>query len=185
MAIKIGVYGSSGGNTSAEAKAAAIGAAIAAAGGTVVTGGCNGVPQAAVLAASEAGGPCIGFSNRTNEVEHIERGNPVEGFTEFRYIPEDYEHKDNVLVCMKYRNVSSVAFVDAAIIINGRIGTLNEFTNAFDMGKVIGVLKGSGGNADNIVPALVANNTKLNDAIVIFESDPELLIKKVIAAYGE
>ena len=50
----------------------------------------------------------------------------------------------------KYRNVSSTANCDAGIIISGRWGTMNEFTNLYDMGKVIGILTETSGVADEI-----------------------------------
>ena len=39
---------------------------------------------------------------------------------------------------------------DTVIIFGGGIGTLNEFTIAYDEGKLIGVLEGTGGVADRV-----------------------------------
>ena len=149
---------------------------------TVVTGACNGVPQAAVLGAQSAGGSAIGFSAYTSEEIHVQNGAPVEGFKEINYIPADYQYRDYIRYCHKYRNVSSVAFVDAAIFINGRIGTINEFTIAYDMGKIIGVVHGSGGAADELIPEILRKINKPSESIVIFKSDPEVLVSKIIEA---
>ena len=181
--MNIGVYGSSAGDSNAEVLAREVGIAIAKAGHTVVTGACNGVPQAAVLGALSVGRESIGFSSYSNQEKHIADGDPVEGFSRLEYIPKDFEHIDDIRTCYKYRNVTSVAFSDAAIFINGRMGTLNEFTNAHDMGKHIGVLKGSGGVSDDVIPLAVEKINKPNGATILFESDPETLILKLTEAY--
>ena len=67
---------------------------------------------------------------------------------------------------------------DAGIIIGGRIGTLNEFTNLYDMIKVIGALKGSGGTAD-LIPKIL-EEAKKKGGTVIIEEDPKILVDKVI-----
>jgi len=43
-----------------------------------------------------------------------------------------------------------VIYADVIVIINGRIGTLNEFTNAYEFKKKIYILQGAGGVADCI-----------------------------------
>lgn len=71
-------------------------------------------------------------------------------FDRLIFIPKDYEFTKNKQVSLKYRNVTSTASCDAGIIISGRWGSLNEFTNLYDMGKIIGVLIGTGGVADEL-----------------------------------
>ena len=73
----------------------------------------------------------------------------------------------------------STANCDAGIIISGRWGTMNEFTNLFDMGKAIGVLTGTGGVADEL-PAFCKKITKHNRSKVIFNDEPEKLVELVI-----
>lgn len=58
-----------------------------------------------------------------------------------------------------YHNVLTTAACDAGIIIAGRWGSMNEFTNLYDMGKVIGVLTGTGGIADEL-PQLLKKISK-------------------------
>ena len=48
----------------------------------------------------------------------------------------------------KGRNVIAVRSADIVLLFSGGIGTLNEFTIAYDEGKVIGLLQGTGGAAD-------------------------------------
>lgn len=180
--MKIGIYGSAAGemNEVSKSKSAIIGKLIAENKGIVVTGACNGIPQKAVIAAHKNGGNCIGFSPAINLEMHKESGYPIEGFTKLIFIPEDYEYKNKPLICKKYRNVSSVAYVDTAIFISGRIGSMNEFTNAYDMGKTIGILEGTGGITKRAIQILIEDANKKTEAQVIFETHPEKLIQKII-----
>jgi uncharacterized protein (TIGR00725 family) len=52
---------------------------------------------------------------------------------------------------LKARNVVNVRSSDIVIIFGGELGTLNEFTIAYDEGKVIGVLVNTGGVAERIM----------------------------------
>lgn len=76
---------------------------------------------------------------------------------------------------LKGRNVVNVRSSDVVIIFGGGIGTLNEFTIAYDEGKVIGVLEGTGGIADQIKKiAALSSNPACSE--LVFESSPEDLI---------
>ena len=181
--MKIGVYGSAAGSIEEEVrvKARKIGRYIAEESHVLVTGACPGLPYDAVVGANEINGcECIGFSPTTSEKEHRDAGLPVKGFTDFVYVPEDYEHAGDLAVCTKYRNVSSVSYVDAAIIIGGRAGTMNEFVIAYDMGVDIGVLRGSGGITDRVIDIFLSDIDKKSASNIIFESDPEELVKKLL-----
>ena len=59
------------------------------------------------------------------------------------------------------------------------MGTLNEFTTAFEDQKPIGVLEGSGGTADKI--RIIATGPYRGVRKVIYEKDPKKLVKKLIA----
>lgn len=184
--MKIGVYGSAGGSLNREIakKAREIGREIARTGHTLVTGGGTGLSYESVLGAYELGGKCIGFSPATHLEEHIQRyGYPDEGFTGFVFVPREFEHGGNPDVCRKYRNVSSVAAVDAALIIGGGIGTMNEFTIAYDLGKRIGILEGSGGITERAIKTLLEEAAKESDSEVFWDSDPASLIRKISKGY--
>jgi len=67
------------------------------------------------------------------------------------------------------------------IIFGGATGTLNEFTIAYDEGKVIGVLAGSGGVADHI-DKIVEVCQKPTRGKLFFDSDPKTLIQTCLGA---
>jgi hypothetical protein len=67
---------------------------------------------------------------------------------------------------------------DAIIVICGRMGTLNEFTIAFEDQKPIGVLIGSGGTAD-IIKGLIRKPFR-GKLRIAYESDPKKLVSEVI-----
>ena len=147
-----------------------IGREIAMTGNTLVTGAGNGLPYEAAKAAAAAQGEVIGFSPASDEEEHRHKfDDPVDGFSEIKYTGRG----------IKGRNVMSVEFADAGIFINGSIGTLNEFTIAYDDGRNIGVLKGSGGISD-MFPAIIKVCNKPTKSKIIYESDPKTLVDKII-----
>ena len=169
MKVKIGVIGS-GTNLQEEVrvKAYEIGKEIARADCILITGSGQGLPYEAVKGAKEIGGITIGISPASNIQEHIERYKfPIESF--------------DVLIFtgfgLKGRNVPFIRTCDSIIVISGRIGTLNEFTIAYDEGKTIGVLGGTGGISDSIEDIVKKSEKKGGE--VIFESDPKFIVKKV------
>jgi len=180
--MKIGVYGSAAGDFSDEIKKKAreIGRQIAKKGHILITGGCLGLPYEAVLGAYEIRGKCIGFSPALTKKEHVGLYNlPTKGFSELIFVPEDYVYAKSPMACKKYRNISSVLEIDSAIFIAGETGTMNEFTNAYDFGKKIGVLEGSGGISDNAIKELLKVLTKKTGAKIIFDSNPVSLVNKI------
>jgi len=64
------------------------------------------------------------------------------------------------------------------VIICGRIGTLNEFTSAFEDGKPIGVLEGTGGMADFIRE--VVEKSHRGPGRIVYSSDPKELLAMLI-----
>ena len=67
---------------------------------------------------------------------------------------------------------------DAVIFICGRMGTLNEFTIAFEDGKPLGVLEGTGGTAD-IIKELIVKSYRGPGKIAYSEEPVELLKKSL------
>ena len=122
-------------------KAEEMGREIAKAGMVLLTGATTGAPYWAAKGAKSAGGLVIGFSPASSELAHVKT---------YR-LPIDY-HDDIVFTGFEYsgRNWILTRAADAVIIICGRIGTLNEFTAAFEDGKPTGVLETTGGMADSI-----------------------------------
>jgi len=76
------------------------------------------------------------------------------------------------------RNVIMTKSADGVIIICGRMGTLHEFTTAFEIQKPIGVLVGTGGTADKIKE--IASGPARGAKKIIYEKDPKILVKKLI-----
>lgn len=148
-----------------------VGKEIAKRGHILVTGATSGVPYEAAKEAKKAGGANIGFSPAGSEVEHRKK----------YHLPADAKVFDHIIYAefgYTGRNLLMVRSADATIVVDGRIGTLNEFTSAFEENEIVGVLEGSGGIADEIRHILaVANKGKRK---VIFDSDPVSLVEKVI-----
>jgi predicted Rossmann-fold nucleotide-binding protein len=186
MHYRIGIFGAATYDRPELAEPArGLGRALAAAGAGVITGGCSGLPYLAAHAAWEAGAEIWGFSPVRNAEEQREYvpDDDISIYAELVYVPETFPFAGNFEVCKKYRNIISTTTCDAGIIISGAWGTLNEFTNLADFGKVIGVLAGSGDVAD-VLPELMRGIGKEPAGGVIFESDPEMLVAKVIAELG-
>lgn len=173
--LAIGVMGSASGEIDPASRLAArrLGRAIADAGCTLITGGCPGLPQEAVIGARQAGGLVVGISPALSEAEHVERyGSPSEGFDVMVYTGSG----------LMGREVVNIRSSDIVVIIGGQSGTLGEFAIAFDEGRLIGVVSRSGGVADLIVD-LVGRFTKETGATVIEDADPERLITRLIEHY--
>ena len=147
----------------------------------LVTGAADGFPYHVASTAARFGVEVWGFSAACDHT-HQKELSPEQNYslyTKLFFVPKTYAFANNIQVCRKYRNVTSTATCDAGIIISGRWGTLNEFTNLIDMGKVVGVLTGTGGMADAL-PKLVPMVKKDSGAEVIFSGDPKELVKRVI-----
>jgi len=179
MEFKIGVFGSAVGSTKEiEEKAYQIGKEIAKHNCALLSGGCWGLPYMASKGAFENNGKTIAYSPGKDLEDH-EKNNkfPTDVFTEYVFVPKKIPF-DNYHILRKYRNIVSCAECDAGIIIGGRIGTLNEFSNLYDFGKVIGVLKGSGGVTE-LIPEIVKTVNKDSGAVIIYENNPLDLVQKV------
>lgn len=137
--------------------------------GVLVSGATTGIPYWAAIGAKEEKGFSIGLSPATSEREHIKKYHlPIDAFDIIIYTGFFYSG----------RNLLLTRSSDAVIIICGRMGTLNEFTIAFEDEKPIGVLEGSGGTADEI-KSLVKKMHRGRGKIV-YDKSPKRLVKKVI-----
>jgi len=152
--------------------AVSLGAAIAQAGCFLVTGATTGLPALVATAFRKQGGFALGISPAENRAEHVQRyGLPEDGSDVIVYTGFGY----------KGRNVINIRSSDIVIIFGGATGTLNEFTIAYDEGKVIGVLAGSGGVADHI-EKIVEVCQKPARGKLFFDSNPKALIETCVAA---
>jgi hypothetical protein len=142
--------------------------------GILVTGATSGIPYWSAKGAKEEEGIVFGISPAASEKAHIKKYRlPVEYHDLIMYTGFEYSG----------RNLLLTRSSDAVIVICGRIGTLNEFTIAFEDEKPIGVLVGSGGTAD-MVRSIVANSHK-GPGKIAYDSDPKILVEKVLEMVDE
>lgn len=181
---KIGVFGSSAGELEEIIpKALQIGQELGKNDAITLVGACNGLPYIAAREAAKTSGEVWLFPP-FSKLADLKTAFPEVDFSIFKtitYLPADYPFIDNVKICQKYRNTISCATCDAGIIISGRWGTLNEFTNLLDMGKVIGVLTDTGGVADEI-EYLSGKIKKINSGTIIYNNSPKELVSLVLEA---
>ncbi|OGK24129.1 hypothetical protein A2954_06845 [Candidatus Roizmanbacteria bacterium RIFCSPLOWO2_01_FULL_37_12] len=182
MKYKIGIFGSAADNPKEVLnKAQELGEELAKHDPILITGLADGIPYKVGLTAAKLGSEVWGFAPASNleEEKKIAGKQDLGIYKKIFYVPQDYSFVNNIQVCRKYRNVSSTATCVAGIIISGRWGTMNEFTNLYDMGKVIGVLTETGGIADEL-PRLMRKITKKSRAKVIFNKSPAKLIQLIL-----
>lgn len=151
-------------------KAMEVGRQVAKRGAILVTGATTGIPFWAAKGAKEAGGIVIGLSPAVSKLAHVKTYKlPVEYHDLIIYTGFDYSG----------RNLLLTRSADAVITIFGRVGTLNEFTIAFEDKKPQGVLLGSGGESDELEHILKIAHRGMGK--VVFDPDPASLVEKVLA----
>jgi uncharacterized protein (TIGR00725 family) len=146
-----------------------IGYQIAKQGAVLLSGATIGIPEWATRGAKKAKGFSIGFSPASTKREHLNTYRlPITNMDLIIYTGADYSG----------RNLILTRSADAVIEICGRIGTLNEFTIAFEDQKPIGILLGTGGISDEISGLLKIS--KRGKRGVVFDTDPARLVKQLI-----
>jgi uncharacterized protein (TIGR00725 family) len=175
MRLAIGVMGSSSEPYADKAwgKMVDLGRAVAVRNCTLVTGACPGLPYAAVLGAKEVGGLVVGISPGLSLDEHVTRyQSPTDGFDVLIYTGSG----------LMGREVENIRSSDIVVFAGGRSGTLGEFAIAYDEGRLIGVLTGTGGVADEIenLVRLVGKDT---GSVVLYDDQPARLIERLIDYY--
>jgi uncharacterized protein (TIGR00725 family) len=174
--VRIGVMGSAGGGVQAQIGEICrrLGRAIAERGCCLLTGACPGLPHEAVLGAKEAGGHIVGISPAATLREHVEvYGSPY----------REYDVLIFTGLGVMGRELVNIRSSDVVLVIGGRSGTLGEFAIAYEEGKLIGVLTGTGGIADGL-RAVEATLKKDTGAEVIYEADPRRLVDQLLARYA-
>ena len=147
-----------------------LGKAIANEGHILTTGATVGLPYYAAYGAKEEGGTSIGFSPASSLREHVRKYRlPHDVFDFINFTGMNYVGRDLYLVQSS----------DAVITIGGRFGSLHEFTSALEAHKPCGVLLGSGGTAD-LIPDLMKTLQAPNDDLVVYDSDPVQLVKRMV-----
>jgi len=175
MKLKVGVMGSASSRLTEEHKrlARTLGRALAEADCIMITGACPGFPFEAACGASEAGGLVVGISPGLSLWEHVRKyGSPT-------------AYHDVLIFTgsgLMGREVVNIRSSDIVIILGGRYGTLGEFSIAYDEGKLIGVLMGTGGITTEMkhIVKVIRKNT---GSKIIYDDDPERIVRKLLAYY--
>jgi hypothetical protein len=148
-----------------------VGREIARKGCVLVTGATTGVPYFSSVGNQEVKGFSIGFSPATSEAAHLKTYKlPIDSFDLMIYTGADYVGRDVIMT----------KSVDGVIIICGRMGTLHEFTTAFEAKKPIAVLEGSGGTADQI--RMITAGPIRGTRKIIYSKDPKKIVGELIEA---
>lgn len=136
----------------------------------LVTGATTGFPLWAAMGAKEVGGTSIGLSPASSEKEHVETyGLPLDYLDIIIYTGFGYSG----------RNLLLTRASDAVIVGCGRIGTVNEFTVAFEDHKPLGVLRGPW-EMDEVLIEMLEKSHRKEEGKVTFDEIPKDLVEKLI-----
>jgi len=146
-----------------------LGREVARHGAVIVTGATTGFPLWAAMGCKEEHGTSIGFSPAYSEKEHMEGYRlPIDYMDIIVYTGFGYTGRDLLLTRSS----------DAVIIGPGRIGTIHEFTVAYEDEKPIGILEGDW-DTEEVIKNIIEKSNKVNKKI-IFSKDPKDLVVKII-----
>lgn len=151
-------------------KAKELGREIVRQGAVLVTGATTGFPLWAAMGAKEAGGISIGLSPAASEKEHVEVYKlPIDYMDLIIYTGFGYPGRDLLLTRSS----------DAVICGCGRVGTIHEFTIAFEDGKPLGIFEGPWEMGQELEQILEKGH-RTNNKIVV-SPDPKKMITDIIA----
>ncbi len=137
----------------------------------VISGATKGIPHKVSRGNREAGGINVGFSPAVTRAAHTKCYKlPSEPYDIIIFTGADYAGRDIVMT----------KAAEAMIIISGSTGTMHEFLTAFETGKIIGVLEGTGGIADEIRHFLKVARKRAK-APILYHKEPKELVKLVVA----
>ena len=140
--------------------------------GVLVEGATTGFPYWAAKGAKEEGGIVVGFSPAYEEKEHVE----------YYKLPTDYQ---DMIVYTGFgysgRNLILTRAADAVIVGCGRMGTINEFTIAFEDNKPLGILEGEW-ETDEFLRMLIekSHRAKEREGKIVYAKDPKTLMDKLV-----
>ena len=141
-------------------------------GAVLINGATTGFPYWAAKGAKAAGGIVVGISPADSEMEHVKT----------YQLPLDYQ--DLVIYTgfgYSGRNLILTRAADAVIVGCGRMGTLNEFTIAFEDKKPIGILEGEW-ETDELLKDMLEKSHRAEEMKdkIVFSNDPKELVAKLI-----
>lgn len=146
-----------------------LGREIARQGAQIITGATSGFPLYAAEGAKEAGGVSFGLSPAASKKEHLEVYRlPLKAMDAVIYTGFGFPGRDLMLVRSS----------DAIVIGCGRIGTIHEFTVAWEANMPLGILEGEWAT-DEVIRNIIKNSNRDNPNVV-FDKDPKTLVAKLI-----
>ncbi|MBC7581424.1 LOG family protein [Aeromicrobium sp.] len=148
-----------------------LGAALARAGHSLLSGATIGLPNYAAEGYKAAGGTMsVGISPASTKVEHVMKYRlPVKDYDTILYTGLHYVGRDTLLITSS----------DAVVSIGGRLGTLHEFTIAMETDTPIGFLQGAGGVSEQIQTLMGLAHPLRHGAFVTFDEDADKLISEL------
>lgn len=173
--LRVGVMGSAAEISDPDLiqQCRSLGRAIAEQGCCVLTGACPGMPHEVVLGTREGGGQSIGISPAVHLREHIDT---------FISPYREYDVMIYTGLGLMGRELINIRSSDIIVVVGGRCGTLGEFAIAYEEGKLIGVLTGTGGITD-VLPQLVDSLGKKTGSDVMYDSNPQQLITRLLQRF--
>lgn len=151
-------------------KAKELGREIARQGAVLVTGATTGFPLWAAMGVKEVGGLSIGVSPAASEKEHVEVYKlPIDYMDLIIYTGFGYPGRDLLLVRTS----------DAVICGCGRIGTIHEFTIAFEDSRPIGIFEGPWEMGDEL--KLILEKGHRPNSKVAISPDAKKIVSDIIA----
>ncbi len=157
----------------AFAQAEELGKEIARQGALLINGATTGFPYWASKGAKSENGIVQGISPAYSEWEHIN----------VYKLPVDYQ--DFIIYTgdgYSARNLLLTRSADAVIIGCGRMGTINEFTIAFEDRKPIGILQGDW-ETDIVIKTIIEKSHRAEEmnGKIVYSKDPKELVSKIMA----
>ncbi|HZL93307.1 MAG TPA: hypothetical protein VFB99_06670, partial [Vicinamibacterales bacterium] len=127
-----------------------------------------------VLGAREAGGHVVGISPAASLREHVET---------YKSPYREYDVLIFTGLGTMGRELVNVRSSDIVVVSGGRSGTLGEFAIAYEEGKLIGVLTGTGGITDAIA-TVTGSLRKDTGAEVMYDVEPARLVDRLLERYS-
>ena len=170
---QIAISGAAKGDSVEEGRslASVLGAAIAKAGHSILTGATIGLPNYAAEGYKKAGGlMSVGISPAASKIEHVMKYHlPTEAYDTILYTGLHYIGRDTLLITSS----------DAVVSIGGRLGTLHEFTIAVESDTPIAFLQGAGGVSQEIQTLLTLAHPLRESTEILFNDSPDDLIAEL------
>lgn len=144
---------------------------------TAVTGGCSGIPAIVIESTHQHNGKTIGYfpvrdHGHYTDSQHLENIHDIQFYSQANFVEG-----------FTARSLQMIKNVDAAIVLNGRIGTLSEFGIAVEEGLPLGIIEGTGGITDELKTIVRVAQKEFPSNEVIFGDEYKKVIDMLIENY--